>query len=233
MMRKKRYGKRKNQELPAQREPAGLHSASLAVSEKPGNGVDQLLSGRMMPYRYGRPSLDRESGRIGVDEALDMIADQYRERGEDPDTVGSIRQTWDMASAKYRCSLTFARIVFCNRLEARTALMLDGARSGNFPGWLRQAACFYGNLLKDPASLDDMGRFGCTGESLTGEFELVKKLASAYYNCRLNGRKPVSPRAPLERRRDDFVLQVDDLRDVFRILYAGESDRLREMGIEE
>jgi len=127
------------------------------------------------PWGYTEAKL--QALRALYQEALDLVAKQKAEYGEQYEATAEVQAVWDTADKAYIRTLKIARIALRGDGAAATALMLTGRRDRTLSGWLHQTTIFYQNLLARPDWIAAVGEFGYDQARLEAEAALVQTVA--------------------------------------------------------
>jgi hypothetical protein len=190
---------------------------------------DKVILNAVKDFGYSSEKL--LEGKVILEEARSLFHSQLKARGEQFRATDESVKAWNIARKAYVRTVEVARIAFDQNTRAEKSLVLSGSRKRNFPAWLMDAETFYGNLLADDEFLSAMLSFGWTAEKLRGEYELVRKAATA--NTAQKDTMGYSRRATETRDEcfDRLSRWVSVYRKIVRIAFAETPQTLEKFGI--
>ena len=179
---------------------------------------------------YGYDVAAMTAARALYEQAEALTALQQKEYGEQHAATEVVEKAWEVAKAPYIRSLELARIAFRKDRLAQTTLALGGIRKQSLTGWLKQAEQFYRNILATPELVAGLTKYSYTTAMLEAEYELVLALREA--NLVQERERGQAHKAT--ETRDEVLDELDewlsDFRDVARIAFANDLQKLEGMG---
>ena len=203
-----------------------LLSAQVAIENVRG---DAEMAAVMARFGYEMKKMDEAKALL--DESRKLVNSQKKEYGEQFAATDELDKAWTEADSAYIKSLKMARVALQDHVQARASMMIDGSRRQSLSGWIQQAEAFYGNLLDDPELIAGMAKFGYTQETLSAEYDLVKKVGEKNLKQKKETGEAQKATEARDSRIDELGKWLSDFRAVAKIAFSDDPQMLEKIGI--
>ncbi len=150
-----------------------IHDGTILDNALADAEILELLDG----VGYDQPAI--EAGKALQQTAMDLHLKQKAEYGEQAGATQQLNEKWAEAKTTYDRHFKIAKILFRNDQEAKTSLVLTGARKVSVSGWLVQALAFYNNAIANANFQTELAKPKITVEKLQAGLALVQAVESA------------------------------------------------------
>ncbi|KAB8142303.1 hypothetical protein F8S13_15060 [Chloroflexia bacterium SDU3-3] len=154
-----------------------LAAAEASIS----NAADPIIAPLLAAYGYDGARI--AEGQALYDTALDTLARQRKEQGEENSASASFQAAREAADTAYMRLVKVARVALSRDAAALQELGLVGPRKRTINGWVGQARQFYTALERTPSHQAALTRYGITAARLAADrasFEAMLEAKNIY-----------------------------------------------------